>query len=1039
MERKHRRAVIGLAILLACCPCAFTLDPSLEANQYAHTAWTVRDGFSMGNIYAMAQTPDGYLWLGTEFGLFRFNGVRSIRWQPPAGQHLPDNNINSLLVTRDGILWIGTFAGLVTWDGVKLNWRPEPELRRQFVASLFEDREGTVWAGTLGNRTGHLCAIRSGRTQCYGQDGAFGRAVWASYEDSSGNLWGAAQSGLWRMKPGHPKRYATPTELIGLNKADDGRLLIALHGAGLMQLAGDKIESYPIRGPIHSNRLLTDGDVDANRLLRDRDGGLWIGTVERGLVHIHEGRTDVFSRVDGLSGDVVLSLFEDREGTIWVATTGGLDRFRELPVTTVSVKQGLSSDATQSVLAATDGSIWVGAHVGLTRWKNGQTNTFGKANGLPDAPPESLFQDDHGRVWVSTRRGLAYFRDDRFVAVNTVRGEVHFITGDNAGNLWLSEHRSFLHLLDGRLVEQIPWSELGRPQSAAILLSGHEPGGVWLGFWVGGGVWYFKDGRLRGSYTAADGLGRGAVTGLQPDRDGTLWAGTEEGGLSRLKDGRIATLTTGNGLPCNAIHWTMEDDDSSFWLYTACGLVRITRSELDAWITDPKRRIETTVWDAADGVRIRSSAASAYGPRVAKSTDGKLWFVTGEGVQVVDPRHLPFNKLPPPVHVEQITADRKTYDASFDVTSDTKGNETRRVRLPPLVRDLEIDYTALSFVAPEKVLFRYKLEGWDRDWQDVGNRRQAFYSNLSPANYRFRVIACNNSGVWNEQGAFLDFAIAPAYYQTNWFRALCAAIFPALLWAAYQLRVRQLHQQFAMTLEARVTERTRIARELHDTLLQSFHGLLPRFQVVSQLLPERPVEAKEQLDGTIVRAAKAIVEGRDAVQGLRASTVQTNDLALALNTIGEELATDPANHGTSAFRVTVEGAARNLHPILRDEIYGIATEALRNAFRHAQARQVEVEIRYDNQQFRLRVRDDGKGIDTVVLSGQGPRGHYGLPGMRERAKLIGGKLVVWSEVNAGTEVELSIPAGTAYATTPKGSWLSQWLARKTGHEFGERP
>ena len=789
MGREHRYAAAALAVLLACCSCAFSLVPSLDINQYAHTAWTVREGFSVGNIYAVAQTPDGYLWLGTEFGLFRFDGVRSIRWQPPAGQHLPENNINSLLVTRDGTLWIGTFSGLVTWDGVKLNWRPELELRRQFIASLFEDREGTVWAGTLGNPTGRLCAIRNGRTQCYGEDGAFGRAVWSSYEDSSGNLWAAAQSGLWRMKPGPPKRYATPTELIGLTKADDGRLLIALHGAGIMQLAGDKIEPYPIRGVTYSTRLLTDRDIDANRLLRDREGGLWIGTVERGLVHIHEGRTDVFSRANGLSGDVVLSLFEDREGNIWVATTGGLDRFRELPVTTVSVKQGLSSDATQSVLAATDGSTWVGAHEGLTRWKNGQTTTFGKADGLPDDGPESLFQDDHGRVWVSTRGGLAYFRGDRFVAVNTVRGEVHFITGDNSGNVWISEHRSFLHLLDERLVGQIPWSELGRSQSAAVLLSGREPGGVWLGFWVGGGVSYFKDGRLRASYTAADGLGEGPVTGLQIDRDGALWAATEEGGLSRLKDGHIATLTTGNGLPCNAIHWTMEDDDGSFWLYTSCGLVRITRSELDAWIADPKRRIQTTVWDAADGVRIRSSAASAYGPRVTKSGDGKLWFVTGEGVQVVDPRHLYFNKLPPPVHIEQITADHKILRRNL------WSEPSSALRLPPLSRDLEIDYTALSLVAPEKVRFKYLLEGYDGDWQDVGNRRQAFYTNLPPRKYRFRVIASNNSGVWNEEGASLDFTILPAYYQTNWFRALCVATFVVLLSAAYLLRVRQLRRQ----------------------------------------------------------------------------------------------------------------------------------------------------------------------------------------------------------------------------------------------------
>ena len=817
--------------------------------------------------------------------------------------------------------------------------------------------------------------------------------------------------GGWR--PGPPRRYRTPRELIGLSKADDGRLLIAMHGAGVLQLAGDKVESYPIQGTGNSNRLLRDLEVDANRLLRDRDGGLWIGSVERGLIHVHHGRTDVFTKSDALSGDVILSLYEDREGNVWVASTGGLDRFRELPVATVSVKQGLSSDATQSVLAAADGSVWVGSHKGLTRWKNGQATIFGTASGLPDDAPESLFQDNGGRIWASTRHGLSYFKDGRFIALNGVPGgEVHFITGDKAGNLWLAEHQRLVHLLEGRLVEQVPWSELGRPQAAAILLSDREQGGVWLGFWVGGGLWYFKDRQLKSSYAAADGLGEGAVTDLRLDQDEALWASSELGGLSRIKDGRIATLTNRNGLSCDAVHWAIEDDDRSLWLYTSCGLVRITRTELDAWIADPKRRIQTTIWDAADGVRLRSSTASAYGPRVAKSTDGKLWFVTGEGVQVVDPRHLAVNKLPPPVHVEQVTADHKIYWQNL------AGAAVSNLRLAPRIRDLQIDYTALSLVAPEKVHFKYLLEGQDREWKEVANDRQAQYTNLPPRHYRFRVIASNNSGVWNEEGAALDFVIPPAWYQTNWFRALCVAVFLALLWALYQLRLRQPAGQFHMRLEERVGERTRIARDLHDTLLQSFHGVMLHFQTGINQLPEHPgeartAEARKTLEKAMHKAKHAIVEGREAIQGLRSSVVETNDLALAMRTLGEELA---PNANSVAFQVHVEGAPRDLHPILRDEVYRITGEGIRNAFRHAEAKQIEVEIHYDDRRLRVRVRDDGKGIDPKLLSDGEPEGHFGLRGMRERAKLIGGKLTVWSELDAGTEVELSIPAARAYTT-----------------------
>ena len=618
-------------MLLAPTPGAFALSPSLEVNQYAHTSWTARNGFTVGAIFAMAQTPDGYLWLGSEFGLFRFDGVQAVPWQPPAGQQLPDKPY-ALLVTRDGTLWIGTFAGLVSWNGDKLT--RYPEIGDQFVTSLLEDREGTVWAGILGHTsdppTGQLCAIRSGHAQCDLQGGAFGTFVWSLFEDSSGTLWAGAESGVWRWKPGSPRRYETPGMRIGdLTRTDDGHVLIGVSGGGLLQFAGDRLESYPIRDPTNRDRLFPDRNVDSNKLLRDRDGGLWIGTHERGLVHIHNGRTDVFTKADGLSGDISCSLFEDREGNIWVATTGGLDRFRELPVTTISAKQGLSSDATRSVLAATDGSIWVAAKDGLTRWKNGQATVFDKANGLPHNMTQSLFQDDRGRIWVFTGGGLAYLKDDRFVGVPGVPSkEVFSMTGDGAGGLWLSTTKSLLHMRDGRLVESFPWSVMGRHQQAKVVVAGQ--GGVWLAFWTGGGVVYFEDGKVRASYTPADGLGEGQVAALQLDRDGALWAATQEGGLSRIKDGRVATLTTRNGLPCDTIHWSMEDDDRSLWLYAACGLVRITRTELDAWIADPKRRIETAVWDAADGVRLCAASPAYFNPPVAKSTDGRLWFLSGE-------------------------------------------------------------------------------------------------------------------------------------------------------------------------------------------------------------------------------------------------------------------------------------------------------------------------------------------------------------------------------------------------------------------------
>ena len=729
----------------------------------------------------------------------------------------------------------------------------------------------------------------------------------------------------------------------------------------------------------------------------------------------------MFSSGDGLSGDVVIGLFEDREGNFWVATNNGLDRFREFAAPTISSQQGLSGTPF-SVLAARDGSVWMSAVGGLNRWKGGQNTVYRKRSvglqararqareivdqGLPDSYFESLLEDARGRIWVWTKRGAAFFENGKFVPVSsTLQEMVSAVAEESPGNIWISdEHAGLFHWLDGKLVEQIPWARLGHQDDATVLIPDGAKGGLWLGFYKGG-LAYFKDGRIQKSYSAANGLGVGWVTSLQLDRDGTLWAATQ-GGLSRLKDGRIATLPLSRaGLACDAVHWVLEDDAHSFWLYTECGLARIARSGLEAWAGDPKHSFQATIFDSSDGVR-SEWAASGFTPHAAKSTDGRLWFATKGGASVIDPRRLAFNQLVPPVHIEQITADRKAYPAAGG------GN----LRLPPLSRDLEIDYTALSLVAPEKMRVRYKLEGRDRAWMDAGDRRQAFYNDLPPRNYRFRVMASNNNGVWNEAGASLDFSIAPAYYQTTWFGVSLAAASFLILWGLYRYRVYQVAREFNANLEGRVEERLRVARELHDTLLQSFHGLLPRLQAAVNLLPGRTSEARQVLEAAVDDAAHAITGARDAVQDMRSSATTENDLAKAVEAMGQELAAHrrDATGDAPAFSLEVEGATQDLHPILRDEIYRIAGEVLRNAFHHAQARRIEVEIRYGPRQLRVRLRDDGIGIDADVLRQEGREGHFGLRGMRERTKGIGGKLEIWSEQGAGTEVELIVPASAAY-------------------------
>jgi signal transduction histidine kinase/ligand-binding sensor domain-containing protein len=1010
-------SILPAIMLLASCVCAFALDPSLDISQYAHTAWRVRDGFTKGVPTSLAQTPDGYVWIGTELGLFRFDGVRLVAWRPPSDQQLPGTLITCLLAARDGTLWIATFSGLASWKDGKLTLFPE--LVGQSLTSLVEARDGTVWVGVFAESGGGVCDIRTRTVHCELDRRTFGTGVKALYEDTKGTLWLGTSRGLWRWKPGTPNFFSISEDPFGITSImeDAGGQLLFSSYAGIRRFLDGHIEPYPSFGSAYHWHVI--------RMIRDHDGSLWVGTSDHGLVHIREqGRTDVFSHTDGLSGDYVTRFLEDREGSIWIATWDGIDRFRAYAIPTISTKQGLSSTATLSVLASKDGSVWIGSIGGLNHWKDGQISPFGRARGrresggnLNTEQINSLIEDSSGRIWVTSGGRVGYLQQDRFIQIPGVPSgtAVPSITEAPRGHIWFSHQQAGLfHLFEGRVFQKISWAGLGRKDFAKVLVPDPSQRGLWLGF-LHGDVAYFNEGKIRTLYSAENGLGEGTVTDLRFGVGGALWAATATG-LSRIKDGHVITLTSKNGLPCNQVVATMEDNDHSMWLYLACGLACITRTELDAWVANPRRVLSIRLFDASDGVRSHASAGG-YSPLMTKSPDGRILFMPWDGVSVIDPRHLPFNNIPPPVHIENITADDKSYPLSNDV------------HLPAQIRNLDIDYTALSLVVPEKVRFRIKLEGQDKDWRELVNVRHVEYTNLPPKHYRFRVLACNNSGVWNEEGAALDFVIPPAWYQTNWFLAACVAAFLVMVWGMHELRVRRLAHQFNMTLEARVSERTRIARDLHDTLLQSFQGLMLHFQTGIDLLPGRPAEARKTLETAIDRADQAIAEGRDAVQGLRASTVETNDLASAIRTLGEELRAEGTNQSSALFEMEVEGTPQNLHPILRDEVYRVAGEALRNAFRHARAQRVEVEILYGERSFRLRIRDDGKGIDPNILSGGGLAGHYGLHGMRERAKVVGGKLAVWSKLDSGTEVELSIPSSTAYAKAARHrSWLSEKLA-----------
>lgn len=981
------------------------MEQALDISQYAHTAWTFRNGFLTGAVYTLAQAPDGYLWLGTQTGVYRFDGVRAVALPLPHGS----TEVGTLLPARDGTLWIGTLDGLVSSRNGALT--EYPALGRRKVNALLEDRHGTVWAGTALGGSGRLCAIGKEGIECYGADGSLGSAVQSLYEDSAGSLWVGARSGLWQWKPGPPIRRLTAplTERQSLAPGDEGSGLVFTAGDGsVRQLTASGVTEYRVPG-ISSSR-------DAARVLRDRHGALWVGTHTHGVLRVFDGRVSRFTHSGGLSSDQVKALFEDQEGTVWVGTAEGLDRFHELAVTSVSADEGLTGANARSVLAARDGSLWIAMADGLFRWKDGHATSSLQRSHAPVEHDEiqSLFEDEDGRIWVSAQSGLMVYAEGRFARVPAVpAGATFAIASDSHRGLWLSVWPDsgadgLIHLLDGKIIDQVRGERLGGGPGTGGLVPDPD-GGVWVGLYTGG-LSYYGGGRVRRVPLSGGPQPAVEVLDLSVDRDGTLWAATAKG-LARISNGHLSTLTTANGLPCNKVHWLINEDSSSSWLYTQCGLLRVPRKDLDAWAADPKKSIHVTTFDAADGVRLVPTLSGMH-PQVAKAADGRIWFVNYDTVSFFDPAHMTSNTLAPPVHVEQLTADHRTYAAKPGL------------RLPPLARDISINYTALSLVAPEKIHFKYKLEGQDRDWREVVNEREARYSNLAPGLYRFRLTASNNSGLWNDRGDTLDFSIAPAYWQTVWFRASCVVAALAFLWLLYRLRVRKLAHEFDMKVEARVQERTRIARDLHDTLLQSFNGVLLQFAAAGRLFGTRPDEARKSLEAGLAQARRAIEEGREAVQDLRSSSDERDDLAQAVSRLAEDLArSTPSAEPAAGFgpqpigiRVQVVGESRRLHPIIRDEMYRIAAEALRNALQHSHGTQVEVELRYDVHQVRLRVRDNGRGIAQELLADGGRKGHFGLKGMRERADLAGGKLMVWSAPGSGTEVEVTIPASRAYAT-----------------------
>ena len=1012
-------------------------EPQILISQFTHTSWTAREGVP-GPVRVIAQTPDGYLWLGTDAGLYRYDGLRFIAWQPSFGEHLPVSPVWSLCAGRDGSLWIGFSSGGISRlrDGHLTNYSHSDRIPAGGILSIVEDGNGSIWAGG----SYRLSRLQSGRWHQVGAELGYSVAgTQTMLVDGDGKLWVATDNLNFHLSK-NPLRPNTILALAPNGKifAATGlavgmvRMMAAIPGGGVwvVHTSGDSV--------FVTNEVGSKPEIHITSprcLLFDNDDSLWIGLSKGGLRRLRDLRNqpklapDQFDTIDGLSSSMVYAAFKDREGNLWFGTGGGLDRFQKNKATPFSAKEGLIPGDQIALTSTGDGSVWFASFAGDTvqRLRAGRL-VSSKLPAYPRSEPGrilSLYADKKDHVWLGGSFKLAKGDDGKFsypkvTDVDEVY-DVHAVVKDAEGNLWVTvwddKGGGVLRLRDGK------WTNFRNtvrlPQYRCRVLYGDPQGRVWLGFEDGEIAVYEKD--EFHVYSSKDGLPEGRVFAITSDRAGQTWIGGE-GGLSRFERGHFVTLTKANGLPWNSISGIVEDDDGFLWLAGALAILRVSPRELDKALLSPSYRMQATSFDAADGLRGLPRQREPF-PTATRSTDGRLWFSTTAGVAVIDPRHVPKNVVPPPVMLEALKADDQTVNVSSGL------------RLPPKTKNLQFQYAALSLTAPERVQFRYKLEGYDVDWRGPISARDVTYTNLPPRDYVFSVIACNNDGVWNEAGASLKFTILPAFYQTNLFLLLCVAAIGCLAWVTYWRHVRQVSDRLSLIFKERLAERTRIARELHDTLLQSFQGLLLHFQKARNLLPERAAEAIQTLDRALDGAEQAIVEGRDAIHDLRSSAPAARGLVEEITRIGEELVAKNGNKDAAQFRVVIEGTAQTLNPNVHVEIFRIAREALRNAFSHSQASRIETEVAYSSNLFRLRVRDDGKGMAPDVRD-QGERiGHWGLGGMGERAKRLGGKLDVWSEPGAGTEVDLRVPASVAYQSSPSRNnvWLF-WKKKKNGHD-----
>ncbi|MEO8256302.1 MAG: two-component regulator propeller domain-containing protein [Acidobacteriota bacterium] len=972
MTRNTSLVIAGLALAAGLSVRVGAVKADQPLTGYSLTSWTDGDGVPLGTVYTMGQDADGYLWIGADAGLLRFDGLRFTHWDVLSDDALPRSSVTALCVARDGSLWVGFADG----GGVRRlrNGRiadGQPRGRLGSTSDLVEDAHGVIWAvsdGTLYRLHDaawqKLMPVWEGRAP-----GILHPSV-----DRRGQLLVGTTRGLFRRvgeTDGFERIAAGYT--WGVSEDASGGAWITDIVAGFRRLADPAAPPRPLEGAGY-------------RLMHDRQGNLWVATLGEGLWRVADTNVPdpVIERTGlrtGLSSDAVQSVLEDRDGNIWAGTTGGLHRFTRRKLTPIEdVGFVVAAESTG------DRGIWAGTTNGLLRFSaaSGQWQRQGTGPGV-----RTLYRDPHGTLWIGTNEGL--WRSSGGAPVR-VRLPDHYpsaaittITPSSGGGVWLG-YNDWIFRWDGDTLAPFE-APAGAGIERITLARRDRQGRFWLAFDDRHVGYVDEDGAFR-ALGANDGLAdetHAAIYALFEGRDGVMWIGGS-GGLSRVADGRVVTVNRENGLPGTRVWAIVEDDDGDLWLSVDRGLVHLTRDEFAAAAADRGHRVQYKLYDTSDGL----AGAPLGSIRAARAADGRLWFVRGGGLTLVEPRALHDDRplTPAPLRIEAAVANERRFSA------------TPQTALPPGTKRLQISYTALTLTAANKIRFRYRLDGFDTDWVDAGTRRVAFYTNLSPRDYRFQVEADTDDGRWNRAITTWAFAIQPAFYQTNWFYASCVALAGLVVWGAWQGRLRLVRRQFSMVL----AERARLSREIHDTLLQSLVGVALQVDAISNTLDSSSSAARHQLVRIRRQVEAYIRDARQSIWDLRSPVLETHDLHAALREFGKRATVGK----TVRFAASITGTPRRCPAKVENQLLRIGQEAITNAVRHADARRIHLELKFDDRAVALRVSDDGRGFDCECPAADADR-HYGLATMRERAEELGGQFTLDAATGRGTEVLAIVP------------------------------